>query len=96
MLDDAAMKQCALGYSVIVPWGELTSSKLLAQSYEKAGKRARLPTTKPRKKPEKVLELFDFKDYLSSPSPSTNSLTPLPGATMGTTMSLGSMATSMT
>ena len=45
MLDDAAMKQCALGYSVIVPWGELTSSKLLAQSYEKAGKRARLPTT---------------------------------------------------
>ena len=29
--------------SVIVSWGELTSSKLKAQSYEEAGKRA--PTT---------------------------------------------------
>ena len=41
----------AFNYSVIVSWEELTSSKLLAQSYEEAGTRAlttdyRLPTTK--------------------------------------------------
>ena len=41
----------AFDYFVVVSWGALTSSKLLAPSYEEAGTRAlttdyRLPTTK--------------------------------------------------
>ena len=37
------MKNISFDYFVIVSWGELTSSKLLAQSYERAGMHVLIP-----------------------------------------------------
>ena len=39
-LSIGASRRGAFGYSVIVSWEELTSSKLIAQSYEEAVQRA--------------------------------------------------------
>ena len=39
MLGDGVSRQSASDYFVIVSWGELTSSQLIAQSYEEASKR---------------------------------------------------------
>ena len=52
MLGRRVARRGEFNCSVIVSWGELTSSKLKAQSYKEAGKRVpttdyRLPTTMP-------------------------------------------------